>query len=40
MVVLLTCGTNQCASIEDAAALAGTAYQRIKTLIPAPGVTK
>ena len=38
MVVLLTCGTNQCASIDDAAALAATAYARIKSLVPA--VTK
>jgi len=39
--VLLTCGTNQCASIEDAAALAGTAYARIKSLVLTPsGVTK
>jgi len=41
MVVLLTCGSNQCASIEDAAALAGTAYARIKSLVLTPsGVTK
>ncbi len=36
MVVLLTCGSNQCASIDDAAALAGTAYARIKSLVQAP----
>jgi len=36
LVVLLTCGTNQCASMEDAQALAGTAYVRLKSLVPAP----
>ncbi len=36
MVVLLTCGTNQCTAIEDAASLAGTAFVRLKALMPAP----
>ncbi|MBA3538121.1 MAG: hypothetical protein H0T79_00695 [Deltaproteobacteria bacterium] len=34
VVVLLTCGTSQCSSIEDATAMAQTIYGRIKTLLP------
>lgn len=34
IVVLLTCGTNQCGSIDDAVALAKTVYGRLKTLLP------
>ena len=34
VVVLVTCGTNQCASAEDAISLATTTYARIKTLLP------
>jgi hypothetical protein len=34
MVVLITCGTNQCTSADDATALAKTAYARIKQLLP------
>lgn len=40
VVVLLTCGTNQCASIEDAQALAGTAFVRLKALVPSAGGSK
>ena len=36
MVVLLTCGTQQCTNIEDAKALAGTAYVRLKSIVPTP----
>jgi hypothetical protein len=36
IVVLLTCGTNQCANAEDAIALANIVYGRIKALLPAP----
>lgn len=35
IVLLLTCGTNQCANAEDAIALANMVYGRIKTLLPA-----
>jgi hypothetical protein len=34
IVVLLTCGSNQCISQEDASALAQVIYTRIKTLLP------
>jgi len=34
VVVLLTCGSNQCLSQDDANALAQTVYARIKTLLP------
>ena len=34
IVVLLTCGTNQCISQDDAGALAQIIYGRIKTLLP------
>lgn len=41
VVVLLTCGTNQCANADDAVALAGTVYAKIKQLLPAaPGAAK
>lgn len=40
VVVLLTCGTDQCSSSDDAVALANTVYARLKSLQPAPGVTK
>ena len=34
VVVLLTCGSNQCISPEDSGALAQTIYGRVKTLLP------
>lgn len=34
VVVLLTCGTNQCLSQDDATSMAQTAYARIKQLLP------
>ena len=34
MVVLMTCGSNQCISQEDATALANVIYARIKQLLP------
>lgn len=34
-VVLVTCGSNQCASVEDAVALAQIAYGRLKQFVPA-----
>lgn len=34
VVVLLTCGTNQCTSPEDASALAAGIYNKLKTLVP------
>ncbi|MGE0871949.1 MAG: hypothetical protein AB7P03_25550 [Kofleriaceae bacterium] len=40
VVVLLTCGTNQCNSNEDVTALAQGVHTKIKALIPAPGATK
>jgi hypothetical protein len=39
VVVLLTCGQNQCTNPEDANALAKTVYERIKALVPPPGTT-
>ena len=39
IVVLLTCGKNQCASPEDAVTLAQKIYDRIKSLWPTPGAT-
>ena len=33
IVVLITCGTNQCTSAEDAVSLANTVYSRIKTIV-------
>ena len=40
IVVLLTCGTSQCASMEDATALAQHVYKKLKDLLPAPGTSK
>jgi len=43
IVVLLTCGANQCTAIEDASAIAQGVYAKLKQLVPAgvtPGVTK
>lgn len=40
VVVLLTCGTNQCASADDAIALANTVYGRIKALLTVTGGAK
>ena len=34
VVILLTCGGNQCASTDDASALAKIAYDRLKALLP------
>src|SRR5262249_23377249 len=34
IVVLMTCGSNQCISVEDAASLAQTIYGRVKSLLP------
>lgn len=34
VVVLLTCGTSQCSSIEDATALAAGVYNKLKSLVP------
>ena len=34
IVVLMTCGSNQCISADDAAALAQIVYGRIKSLLP------
>ena len=34
VVVLITCGTNQCSSNDDAVAIANVVYGRLKTLIP------
>ncbi len=38
IVVLITCGTNQCTGIDDATALANGAYAKLKQLVPA-GIT-
>ncbi|MBV8756711.1 MAG: hypothetical protein JO257_05540 [Deltaproteobacteria bacterium] len=35
VVVLLTCGSNQCSSPDDAAAIAKVIYERVKQLLPA-----
>lgn len=41
VVVLLTCGTSQCSSMEDATSLANTIYKKLKDLLPAAGtITK
>jgi hypothetical protein len=40
VVVLLTCGANQCTAADDATALAQGAYGKLKQLVPAPGVNK
>jgi hypothetical protein len=37
VVVLLTCGTNQCTNLEDATALAQGVYNKLKQLVPAAG---
>jgi hypothetical protein len=37
IVVLITCGINQCTSPDDATALAQGAYAKLKQLVPAPG---
>jgi hypothetical protein len=34
MVVLITCGTNQCVTPEDASSLGKTVYDRVKQLVP------
>lgn len=34
LVVLMTCGSNQCISVDDATSLAKTIYERVKTLLP------
>lgn len=39
VVVLLTCGTSQCAAVEDAIALGNIVNTRIKSLLPTPGVS-
>jgi hypothetical protein len=40
IVILITCGTNQCTSNDDATALAQSAYAKLKQLVPAPGSSK
>lgn len=40
IVVLLTCGSSQCSSIDDGIALARTVYDRIKVLLPVVGTTE
>ena len=40
IVVLLTCGTSQCSSMEDATALAQHVYKKLKDLLPATGSNK
>ncbi len=35
-VFLITCGSNQCTSVDDAVALAKIVYDRLKVLVPAP----
>jgi hypothetical protein len=37
VVVLLTCGVNQCTTIEDAIALAQGVYAKLKERVVAPG---
>jgi len=39
IVMLLTCGANQCTNPDDANALAKIVYDRIKQLVPTPGTT-
>jgi hypothetical protein len=39
-VILLTCGGNQCTTVEDATALAKIVHDRLKDLVPAPGGSK
>lgn len=40
VVVLLTCGANQCTNMEDATALANGVYNKLKQLVPAAGGAK
>ncbi len=40
VVVLLTCGTSQCVTADDATSLANTVYARLKQMMPAPGSSK
>ncbi|MGE0550049.1 MAG: hypothetical protein AB7O24_31435 [Kofleriaceae bacterium] len=40
IVVLLTCGTNQCGANEDVTALAQGVHTKIKALVAAPGASK
>jgi hypothetical protein len=40
VVVLITCGSNQCTRVEDATFLANIIYNRIKQTIPTPGTNK
>jgi hypothetical protein len=37
VVVLITCGVNQCTTVEDASALANGIYNKLKQLVPATG---
>jgi hypothetical protein len=39
IVILLTCGANQCTSPDDATALAQGVYSKLRQLVPAPGTT-
>ena len=38
VVVLITCGANQCTSLDDATTLASGVYNKLKQLVPAGGV--
>ncbi len=40
IVVLMTCGTSQCVSMDDATALAQHVYKKLKDLLPALGTSK
>ena len=40
LVVLMTCGTSQCVSMDDATALAQHVYKKLKDLLPTPGTSK
>jgi hypothetical protein len=40
IVVLLTCGSSQCVTLDDATSLATTIYARLKQMMPAPGTAK
>ena len=37
VVVLLTCGANQCTTVDDASALAKGIFDKLKQLVPATG---
>jgi hypothetical protein len=37
VVVLITCGTNQCTSVDDVTALAGSVYTKLKQVVPSVG---